>query len=436
MVLTFNPYIDVIREIKPFHVCGKVKNITGLTIEVSGPEMRVGDLCYISSKDRKILIPVEVVGFRNDHYLVMPLDEIQGLGPDYVLIPTFQSRYVAVGDSFLGRVMDALGNPIDGKPFPQISEKRSLYATPPSAVFRPRITEPLATGIKSIDGCATCGKGQRVAILSGSGVGKSKLIGMIARNTNADINVIALVGERGKEVREFIELDLGEEGLKRSVVVVATSHESALRRISAGYVATTIAEYFRDQGADVLLMMDSITRFAMAQREVGLSVGEPPTTKGYTPSVFSLLPRLLERVGTSEKGTITGFYSVLVEADDLNDPIGDAVRSITDGHISLSRGLATRGHYPPVDVLESVSRSMLDVTLSNHRSLANRMRSILATYRDAEDLINIGAYVAGSNKEIDEALRLMPKIKKFLIQDLYEKVNWEQIIPLMQEALS
>ena len=274
-----------------------------------------------------------------------------------------------------------------------------------------------------------------MAILSGSGVGKSKLIGMIARNTNADINVIALVGERGKEVREFIELDLGEDGLKRSVVVVATSHESALRRISAAYVATTIAEYFRDQGADVLLMMDSVTRFAMAQREVGLSIGEPPTTKGYPPSVFSLLPRLLERVGTSEKGTITGFYTVLVEADDLNDPIGDAVRSISDGHISLARNLATRAHYPAVDVLESVSRSMLEVTTNEHRAIANKIRSILATYRDAEDLINIGAYVAGTNKDIDEALRLMPKIKKFLIQDLNEKVTWEQIKTLMKEAI-
>ena len=436
MVLTFKPYIDVVQKTEPFHICGKVKNITGLTIEVSGPEMRVGDLCYIASRDRKNLIPVEVVGFRNDHYLVMPLDEVQGLGPDYILIPTFQSRKVPVGDAFLGRVIDALGNPIDGKPFPKVNEKRSLYTNPPSAVFRPRITEPLATGIKSIDGCATCGKGQRVAILSGSGVGKSKLIGMIARNTSADINVIALVGERGKEVREFIDLDLGEEGIKRSVVVVATSHESALRRISAGFVATTIAEYFRDQGADVLLMMDSITRFAMAQREVGLSIGEPPTTKGYTPSVFSLLPRILERVGTSEKGTITGFYTVLVEADDLNDPIGDAVRSITDGHISLSRNLASRGHYPAVDVLESISRSMIEVTSPEHRLLSNKIRNILATYRDAEDLVNIGAYVTGSNKEIDEALRLMPKIRKFLTQDLYEKVHWDQILPLMKEALS
>lgn len=434
-MLTLKPYINAIQRMNPFDLCGKVRNITGLTIETTGPEMRIGDLCYLSSRDKKIQIPVEVVGFRNEHYLVMPLSDVYGLGPDYILIPTFQQRSIGVGTAFLGRIIDAMGNPIDRKPFPKITEKRYLYSIPPSPVFRPRVLEPLATGIKSIDGCIACGKGQRVAILSGSGVGKSKLIGMIARNTNADINVIALVGERGKEVREFIELDLGEDGLKRSVVVVATSHESALRRISAAYVATTIAEYFRDQGADVLLMMDSVTRFAMAQREVGLSIGEPPTTKGYPPSVFSLLPRLLERVGTSEKGTITGFYTVLVEADDLNDPIGDAVRSISDGHISLARNLATRAHYPAVDVLESVSRSMLEVTTNEHRAIANKIRSILATYRDAEDLINIGAYVAGTNKDIDEALRLMPKIKKFLIQDLNEKVTWEQIKTLMKEAI-
>ncbi|MCX8065056.1 MAG: FliI/YscN family ATPase [Candidatus Hydrogenedentes bacterium] len=416
-------------------VCGKVKNVTGIVIEATGPEMNVGDLCYISSRDRKQKVPAEVVGFRDGLYQIMALSEVYGLGPDYILIPTYAQRSVGVGDSLLGRVIDALGVPIDGKPPYSITERRPLYAEPPSPIFRPRVLKPFITGIKSIDGCITCGKGQRVAILSGSGVGKSKLIGMIARNTKADVNVIALVGERGKEVREFLELDLGEEGLKRSVVVVATSHESPLRRISAGYVATTIAEYFRDKGADVLLMMDSITRFAMARREIGLSIGEPPATKGYTPSVFSLLPKLLERVGTSERGTITGFYTVLVEADDLNDPIGDAVRSITDGHISLSRALAVRGHYPPVDVLESVSRSMLEVTEEEHRELARKIRSVLAVYRDAEDLINIGAYVPGSNREIDEAIVLLPKIRKFLIQDLYEKVEWSEMIQQMKVAV-
>lgn len=429
-------FISAVEEKDVIEICGKIINVIGLVIETTGPKMSIGDLCYISTRDRTQKVPAEIVGFKDGKYQVMPLSEIYGLGPDHILIPTFSQRSVGVGDSLLGRVIDALGLPLDGKPPYKITERRSLYAEPPSPVFRPRVLEPFVTGIKSIDGCITCGKGQRVAILSGSGVGKSKLIGMIARNTKADVNVIALVGERGKEVREFLELDLGKEGLRRSVVVVATSHESPLRRISAGYVATTIAEYFRDKGADVLLMMDSITRFAMARREIGLSIGEPPATKGYTPSVFSLLPKLLERVGTSETGTITGFYTVLVESDDLNDPIGDAVRSITDGHITLSRSLATRGHYPPVDVLESVSRSMLEVTDEKHRELAKRIRSILAVYRDAEDLINIGAYVPGSNHEIDEAIRLVPKIRKFLVQGLNEKVEWEEMIKQMEEVVS
>ncbi len=428
-------FCQAVEKRKVVDVYGKVKSAIGLVIEATGPKMSVGDLCYIASRDRKQRVPAEVVGFKDGLYQVMPLSEVYGLGPDYLLIPTFTQRSIGIGEDILGRVIDALGEPIDGKPRYKINEIRSLYAEPPSPVFRPRVLKPFVTGIKAIDGCITCGKGQRIAILSGSGVGKSKLIGMIARNTKADVNVIALVGERGKEVREFLELDLGEEGLKRSVVVVATSNESPLRRISAGYVATTIAEYFRDKGADVLLMMDSVTRFAMARREIGLSIGEPPTTKGYTPSVFSLLPKLLERVGTSEKGTITGFYTVLVEADDLNDPIGDAVRSITDGHISLSRALASRAHYPAIDVLESVSRSMIEVVDEKHRSLASKIRRILAVYRDAEDLINIGAYVSGSNPEIDEAIELIPKIRKFLVQDLYEKVEWDEMIQMMGDAV-
>jgi flagellum-specific ATP synthase len=304
-----------------------------------------------------------------------------------------------------------------------------------SPLQRQRIVHPIATGIRSIDACLTCGKGQRVGIMAGSGVGKSKLIGMIARNTYADVNVIALVGERGREVRDFIELDLGPEGLSRSVVVVATSDEPALRRISGAYAATAVAEWFRTQGADVMLMMDSITRFAMAQREVGLAIGEPPTTKGYPPSVYSLLPKLLERAGTASTGSITGFYAVLVEGDDLNDPIGDAVRSITDGHIALSRDLATRGQYPAVDILESVSRCMMEVTNESHQKLAIRIRQILATYRDAADLVNIGAYVAGSNPEIDLALRLMPKIREFLRQDMNEKSIYEEIESAMTTAL-
>jgi len=300
---------------------------------------------------------------------------------------------------------------------------------------RRRITEPLATGIRSIDACITFGKGQRVGIMSGSGLGKSKMLGMIARNTNADVNVIALIGERGREVREFIEVDLDAEGLARSVVVVATSDVPALLRIRGAYLATAIAEWFRDQGADVMLMMDSITRFAMAQREVGLAVGEPPTTRGYPPSVYALLPRLLERAGTSPAGSITGAYSVLVEADDLNDPIGDAVRSILDGHVVLSRDLATRNHYPAVDVLGSISRCMIDVTPEEHQSLAGELRTILATYRDAEDLVNIGAYADGSNPEIDRALRLMPSLQAFLRQGMFEQSPFDQIMARMRGAL-
>jgi flagellum-specific ATP synthase len=308
-------------------------------------------------------------------------------------------------------------------------------AAAPLALERRRIVEPVAVGIRAIDACITCGKGQRMGIMSGSGIGKSKLIGMIARNTSADVNVIALVGERGREVREFIEGDLGPEGLTRSVVVVATSDEPALRRIKGAQMATAIAEWFREQGTDVMLMMDSITRVAMAQREVGLAVGEPPTTRGYPPSVYSLLPQLLERAGTSPKGSITGFYAVLVEADDLNDPIGDAVRSILDGHVTLSRDLATRNHYPAVDVLQSVSRCMIDVTPETHQALAGQIRRNLAVHRDAEDLVNIGAYVEGSNPEIDKALELMPGIREFLQQDLYEGSPYEEIEARMRRAL-
>lgn len=300
---------------------------------------------------------------------------------------------------------------------------------------RSRITEPIGTGIRAIDGCVTIGKGQRVGILAGSGVGKSKLIGMIARNTNADINVIALVGERGREVREFIEADLGREGLARSVVVVATSDEPALMRIKGALVATAIAEWFREQGADVLLMMDSVTRFAMAQREVGLAVGEPPTTRGYPPSVYAVLPKLLERAGTSDKGSITGIYTVLVEADDLNDPVGDAVRSILDGHISLSRALASRNHYPAIDVLESVSRCMMDITPETHRLLAGELRRVLATYRDAEDLVNIGAYVEGSNPDIDRSIRLIPTVRRYLQQGIGESTKLADIQAQLHKAL-
>ena len=420
---------------QPIAVYGKIVDVVGLTIEATGPPMHIGDLCYIRPPRGGETVPAEVVGFRGSRILLMPLGDMAGIAPNSQLEPTFRPQSVRVGLDLLGRVIGSMGNSLDGRPAPTGTAQVALSMAPPSPLKRNRISEPLSTGVRSIDGCITIGKGQRVGILSGSGVGKSKLIGMIARNTNADVNVIALVGERGREVREFIEGDLGPQGLARSVVVVATSDEPALMRIKGALVATAIAEWFRDQGADVLLMMDSVTRFAMAQREVGLAVGEPPTTRGYPPSVYALLPKLLERAGTSDTGSITGIYSVLVEADDLNDPVGDAVRSILDGHISLSRALASRNHYPAVDVLESISRCMIDITPDTHRMLSGEVRKVLATYRDAEDLINIGAYVEGSNPDIDRAVRLIPGVRRYLQQGLGESTKFADIQTQMHKAI-
>jgi len=433
--LDLDTYRERLQACDPITIYGKIVDVVGLTIEATGPPMHVGDLCYVQPHPRDGEIPVEVVGFRGDRILLMALGEMQGIGPGSLLRPTFQPQSVRVGDDLLGRVIDGMGEPIDGGPPLRGGHRAPLMAPPPGPMVRRRITEPIATGVRAIDACATCGKGQRIGILSGSGVGKSKLLGMIARNTSADVNVIALVGERGREVRDFVEADLGPEGLARSVVVAATSDQPALVRINGAYRATAVAEWFRAQGADVMLMMDSVTRFAMAQREVGLAVGEPPTTKGYPPSVYARLARLLERAGTSAEGSITGFYAVLVEADDLNDPIGDAVRSILDGHIALSRDLASRNHYPAVDVLESVSRVMIDVVSETHRELAGDLRGVLATYRDAEDLVNIGAYVQGSNPDIDRALRVMPKLRAFLQQGLMESSGLDDIVDRMQAAL-
>ena len=417
-------------------VHGKVLDVVGLTIEATGPPTRIGDLCYVQSGDSASRIPVEVVGFRGNRILLMPLADSRGIGPDSVLIPTHAPLKFRAGDELIGRVIDGLGNPIDGGPPLRGGREVNVMASAPRAMDRRRITEAITTGVRAIDATATCGKGQRIGVMAGSGVGKSKLMGMIARNTNADISVIALIGERGREVRDFIEVDLGDSGLERSIVVVATSDEPALVRIKGAYLATAIAETFRSQGSDVMLMMDSITRFAMAQREVGLAVGEPPTSKGYPPSVFSLLPKLLERAGRDQSGSITGVYTVLVEGDDMLDPIADAVRSMLDGHVVLSRDLASRGHYPAVDVLESISRVMLDVTSEAHQKAASKMRQVMATFRDAEDLVNIGAYVKGSNPEIDEALVLMPKIRKFLQQELFEPSDLEGITEGILQALS
>ena len=433
--IDLKPYCQRVGHQDPVRAYGKITEVVGLTLQATGPTMKIGDLCHVAPRDWSFRVPVEVVGFRANRILLMPLGEMRGIGPGNLLVPTYRPRMVRVGQGLLGRVINGLGQPIDGGPPVPWETEMPMMAGAPPPLQRQRIVKPIATGIRSIDACITCGKGQRIGIMSGSGVGKSKLIGMIARNTYADVNVIALVGERGREVRDFIELDLGPEGLSRSVVVVATSDEPALLRISGAYAATAVAEWFRAQGADVMLMMDSVTRFAMAQREVGLAIGEPPTTKGYPPSVYSLLPKLLERAGTSTTGSITGFYSVLVEGDDLNDPIGDAVRSITDGHIALSRDLATRGQYPAVDILESVSRCMMEVTSESHQKLAIQIRQILATYRDAADLVNIGAYVSGSNPEIDLALRLMPKIREFLRQGMNEKSVYEEIESVMAAAL-
>jgi len=414
---------------------GKVLDVVGLTIEATGPTMRIGDLCFVKPPDRVSLVPVEVMGFRSGRILLMPLGGMDGIAPNSLLIPTHRPQAVRVGPAVLGRVLNSMGHPLDGRPLVRCDETAVLQASPPRPMDRTSIVEPIATGIRAIDALTTCGKGQRIGIMAGSGVGKSKLLGMIARNTNADVNVIALIGERGREVRDFVEKDLGEEGLARSVVVVATSDEPALMRINGAYLATAIAEYFRDQGSDVMLMFDSITRFAMAQREVGLAVGEPPTTRGYPPSVYSLLPKLLERPGAQGHGSITGMYTVLVEQDDMNDPIADAVRAILDGHLVLSRGLATRGHYPAIDVLESNSRIMIDVVNAEHRFLAQQMREMLAVYRDAEDLINIGAYVEGSNKDIDRARKLRPAIHAFLRQDLAENAAFDAIAADMQRIL-
>ncbi len=412
----------------PMVASGKITDIVGLTIEATGPPMQVGDLCYVESPRSDTPIPVEVVGFRREKILLMPLGTMNGVGPGCRLRPTHQAPTVAVGPGLIGRVIGSNGLPIDNDTPLDYVARVPLRADPPPPMSRQRILTPITTGVRAIDACLTCGRGQRMGIMSGSGVGKSKLIGMISRNTDADLNVIALIGERGREVREFIEVDLGNEGLSRSIVVVATSDEPALLRLNGAFIATAIAEWFREQGLNVMLIMDSVSRVAMAQREVGLAVGEPPTTRGYPPSVYAMLPQLLERAGTSAKGSITGFYAVLVEADDLNDPVGDTVRSILDGHIVLSRDLAGKGHYPPIELLGSISRVMNEVTDENHRRWAFRFRELLAAYRDAEDLINIGAYVPGSNSEIDLAIQLMPDFNAFLRQGLNEEMTLPETI--------
>jgi flagellum-specific ATP synthase len=408
---------------------GKVTNIVGLVIEAQGPVSKLGTVCDIYTKGDLRKITAEVLGFRDDKVMLMPLEEMRGIGPGCPIVARQQKAVIPVGSGLLGRVVDGLGNPIDNKGPITAECEYPIYGTPVNPLSRQRITKPLDLGIRAINGLLTLGCGQRIGIFAGSGVGKSVLLGMIARKTAADVNVIALIGERGREVNEFIEKELGAEGLKRSVIVVATSDHLPLIRMRGAFIATAIAEFFRDQGHHVNLMMDSVTRFAMAQREIGLALGEPPTTKGYTPSVFTLLPKLCERAGTSaNRGTITGLYTVLVEGDDTNEPIADALRSILDGHINLSRDLANHAHYPAIDVLGSVSRVMEDIVEPKQKSCARKLKEVMATYRRAEDLINIGAYVAGSNPKIDYAIAMMDKINRYLKQDIDETSSFEDCI--------
>ena len=404
---------------------GMVTDVTGLVIEGSGPFLPMGS--HVTIHTGMVEMPAQVVGFRRDRILLMPFGELQGISPGAAITATDASSDVLVSDNLLGRVINALGKPIDHKPMILGGSLVPLFREPPNPVTRTRIKHCFDIGVRAINSLLTIGAGQRIGIMSGSGVGKSTLLGMIARHSKSDINVIGLVGERGREVREFIERDLGPEGLRRSVVVVATGNESALLRIRAAFLATAIAEYFRDRGKRVVLMVDSITRLAMAQREIGLAIGEPPSTRGYTPSVFAMLPRLLERAGTtSAAGSITGLYTVLVEGDDMNEPIADSTRSILDGHIVLHRRLAGKGHYPAIEVLESVSRVMTDIVPEAVINMASDARDVIATYREAEDLITIGAYKPGQNPKIDRAVKLIDPLNKFLKQRAAEKATIEE----------
>ena len=430
--------LEVIDAVDPLSRYGKVTKVIGLVAEAIGPpDVAIGELCILGDPETSD-VRAEVVGFRDGRVLLMPLGEMEGIRPDTVVFPTRAPLRIPVGDALQGRIVDGLGNPLDSEGPIHVLEHRPVFADAPHPLKRQRVTEPIGTGVRALDGLVTCGRGQRLGIFSGSGVGKSTLLGMVARNSDADVNVIALVGERGKEVLDFVEDNLGPQGLRRSVVVVTTSEQPALIRLKSAFAATTIAEYFRDQGKNVMLMMDSLTRAAMAQREIGLTAGEPPTTKGYTPSVFALLPRLLERVGNTDTGSITGLYTVLVEGDELDDPIADSTRAILDGHIILDRRIAGRGHYPPIDVNASVSRSMADVISEAHWQRATEIKSLLAAYAEAEDLVNIGAYVSGSNPTIDRALQFIEPINGYLRQGVHDMAGFQhhvqQLMGLLEEG--
>ncbi len=432
----FEKYNSMIAGIDPLSYSGSVYMISGLTIESNGPSVKIGEMCNIFTLKGERYIRAEVVGFKNKNVVLMPFGDIAGVGPGSRVEATGKSLSVPVGMHFKGRVLDGLGNPIDGKGDIFTNEYFPIDNNPPNPFTRPRIHEILPLGVRAIDGFLTCGRGQRIGIFAGSGVGKSTLLGMIARNALADINVITLIGERGREVNDFLEKDLKAEGLSRSVVVVATSDQPAIVRNKAAQVGTAFAEYFRSRGLSVLLLMDSLTRYAMAQREIGMAVGEPPVSRGYTPSVFATMPRLLERTGTSEDGTITALYTVLVEGDDLNEPITDTARGILDGHIVLTRSLANRNHYPAIDVLQSVSRLMPDIAERSHIDASNATKALMATYRDAEDLINIGAYKQGSNKDIDRAIKLMPDINDILRQRVDDPTPFDDTLSRVRGIMS
>jgi len=430
----WNQLMQTVDQTEPISAQGRVSKIVGLMVEAAGPRASVGEYCHIITRNGREL-PAEVVGFRDSTTLLMPLGELEGIAPGDRVLPQRQKLTVPVGPGLLGRILDGLGHPLDGRPL--LTETAyPLQNKPPNALLRPRIRDTLSVGVRAIDGILTIGRGQRMGIFAGSGVGKSTLLGMMARNTVADVNVIALVGERGRELRDFIEKDLGSEGLARSVIIVATSDLPALVRLKAAFTATAIAEYFRDRGENVLLMMDSVTRFAMAQREVGLTVGEPPATRGYPPSVFALLPKLLERSGMAETGSITGIYTVLVDGDDHNEPIADSVRGILDGHIVLTRELAMQNNYPAIDILQSVSRVMNDVISQEHQELAGIVREHISVYRDAKDLIDIGAYTSGSNPKIDAAIAHMDSILAFTRQGVDDHAGFEEMLKQLKGIIT
>jgi FliI/YscN family ATPase len=430
--MNLNAYLERLGRIETHRLTGTVTEMIGLLIESNGPAAAIGDFCEIVTKAGRV-IRTQVIGFRDGHVLSMPLEETDGLHLGDPISARKEDSRMSVGPQLLGRVLDGFGRPLDGKGPIEASDLYDLYGAPPGPLEREPISDPLVTGIRAIDSLLTCGKGQRIGIFGGSGVGKSTLLGAMSRQNSADVSVVALIGERNREVRDFIEHDLGPGGLKRSVVIVSTSDRPAPLRIRAAFVALAVAEYFRDQGSNVLMVMDSVTRLAMAQREIGLAAGEPPSQKGYTPSVFNLLPKIFERAGRFRKGSITGFFTVLVEGDDFNEPICDAVRSILDGHIVLSRHLGATGHYPAIDVLQSVSRLSSRLANADQKAAAQKIREALATYQRSEDLINLGAYASGANPRLDAAIRARPQLMDFLKQDAAANSPFDETVSRMQQ---